>query len=129
MLDTVAAVVGCKGCDLTSACVCHTHGTLQDSSSALQYAAFFADCEHELTRVTKGRRLALAYNLVWTSQHVARPQIKGERACRLLQQAVQRWEEATSAGQSKARLALPLGELLLAALAAFEDCVAVCLSC
>ena len=29
-----------------------------------EYVAFYADCEHEVQRVTRGRRLALAYNLV-----------------------------------------------------------------
>lgn len=29
----------------------------------IQYAAFFADCEHEVQTVTSGRRLCLAYNL------------------------------------------------------------------
>ena len=29
-----------------------------------RYVAFYADCEHEVQRVTRGRRLALAYNLV-----------------------------------------------------------------
>lgn len=34
------------------------------SGAAPCYAAFYADCEHELRRVTHGLRLALAYNLV-----------------------------------------------------------------
>lgn len=29
-----------------------------------QYAAFYADCQHELKEVTNGRRLCLVYNLV-----------------------------------------------------------------
>lgn len=32
------------------------------------YAAFYADCEHEVQRVTKGVRLCLTYNLVLQSQ-------------------------------------------------------------
>jgi hypothetical protein len=38
------------------------HCCLQDSASSLQYAAFFADCEHELTPLTRGMRLVLTYN-------------------------------------------------------------------
>ncbi len=32
------------------------------------YAAFYADCEHEVERVTRGTRIALAYNLVLKPQ-------------------------------------------------------------
>jgi hypothetical protein len=32
------------------------------------YAAFYADCEHEVQRVTRGARLCLAYNLVLKAQ-------------------------------------------------------------
>jgi hypothetical protein len=32
------------------------------------YAAFYADCEHEVQRVTRGRRICLAYNLVLKPQ-------------------------------------------------------------
>lgn len=39
-----------------------------DSKDGYRYAAFFADCEHELERVNAGYRLVLLYNLVCSSQ-------------------------------------------------------------
>ncbi len=38
------------------------------AGTAACYAAFYADCEHEVERVTGGVRLCLAYNLVLTPQ-------------------------------------------------------------
>lgn len=38
-----------------------------DTSSSVQWAAFFSDCEHEVLEVTAGHRLTLAYNLYWTN--------------------------------------------------------------
>jgi hypothetical protein len=35
------------------------------SSSSIQWAAFFSDCEHEVLPVTEGHRLTLTYNLHW----------------------------------------------------------------
>lgn len=37
-----------------------------ESVSAIQWAAFFSDCEHEVLEVTKGHRVTLTYNLYWT---------------------------------------------------------------
>ncbi|QDU24250.1 2OG-Fe(II) oxygenase [Urbifossiella limnaea] len=37
------------------------------------FAAFYADCEHEVERVTHGQRLALAYNLVLAPERAVRP--------------------------------------------------------
>jgi hypothetical protein len=66
---------------------------LQDSASSLQYAAFFADCEHELTPLTAGMRLVLAYNLVYTGPAAAAPRLAGASPAEVrLQQAVQAWE-------------------------------------
>jgi hypothetical protein len=48
--------------------VCH-NGTTKtfdfsvNSSTGIFYTAFYADCEHELQRVTSGQRLCLAFNL------------------------------------------------------------------
>ena len=36
----------------------------KENSESLQYAAFFADCEHEVKPVTSGYRLCLVYNLI-----------------------------------------------------------------
>jgi len=38
-----------------------------DTASAVQWGAFFSDCEHEVLEVTGGHRLTLAYNLYWTT--------------------------------------------------------------
>jgi hypothetical protein len=38
----------------------------ESSSSAIQWAAFYSDCEHEIKRVTKGHRITLTYNLYIT---------------------------------------------------------------
>jgi hypothetical protein len=32
-------------------------------SSRIQWAAFYSDCEHEITRVSEGHRITLTYNL------------------------------------------------------------------
>eukprot|EP01033_Poteriospumella_lacustris_P016675 gene16675-11933_t len=37
----------------------------QSTSAAFQEAMFYADCEHELKEVTRGRRCVLAFNLCW----------------------------------------------------------------
>ncbi|KAK4160826.1 hypothetical protein QBC43DRAFT_347009 [Cladorrhinum sp. PSN259] len=36
--------------------------------TAVQWAAFFSDCEHEVLQVTSGHRITLTYNLYWTPQ-------------------------------------------------------------
>ena len=38
-----------------------------NTASAVQWGAFFSDCEHEVLEVTGGHRLTLAYNLYWTN--------------------------------------------------------------
>jgi hypothetical protein len=74
----------------------------------VQYAACFADCQHELTKVQRGRRLVLAYNLVWTSEQAA-PAAPGSAAARALLAAVQQWEAELAAGGRRRRLAFALG--------------------
>lgn len=56
------------------------------------FAAFYADCEHEVERVTRGVRIALAYNLVLKPQpgkpsDTARPAAPADR----LAEAIQSW--------------------------------------
>lgn len=34
-----------------------------ESASAIQWAAFYSDCEHEIKEVTEGHRITLTYNL------------------------------------------------------------------
>lgn len=36
------------------------------SASAIQWAAFYSDCEHEIETVTEGERITLTYNLYVT---------------------------------------------------------------
>jgi hypothetical protein len=36
------------------------------ASSAIQWAAFYSDCEHEVKEVTTGHRITLTYNLYRT---------------------------------------------------------------
>ena len=36
------------------------------TSSAVQWAAFYSDCEHEVKEVTEGHRITLTYNLYYT---------------------------------------------------------------
>ncbi|KAG2442484.1 hypothetical protein HXX76_002570 [Chlamydomonas incerta] len=43
-------------------------GFQQQQQPVLQYAAFYADCEHELSQVKSGLRVVLAYNLVRVQQ-------------------------------------------------------------
>ena len=39
------------------------------SSSAIQWAAFYSDCEHEIETITEGDRITLTYNLYVTESH------------------------------------------------------------
>ena len=80
------------------------------SGSTLQYAAFFADCEHELSPVTAGMRLVLVYNLVWVGVPAAAPRLTGRsQAEGLLQEALDQWEEDIAAGAEQKRVAFLLG--------------------
>ena len=56
------------------------------------YAAFYADCEHEVERVTHGVRLCLAYNLVLRPKR-AKPAGAGKRAAPadLLTESIRSW--------------------------------------
>src|SRR5439155_10291611 len=56
------------------------------------YAAFYADCEHEVGRVTHGVRLCLAYNLVLKPKR-AKPADAGKRAApaNALTESIQSW--------------------------------------
>ena len=57
-------------------------------STAPEYVAFYADCEHEIKRVTRGLRICLAYNLVLKPQVV--PKVKPTTNDPLIQ-AIQNW--------------------------------------
>src|SRR3954451_23929952 len=56
------------------------------------YAAFYADCEHEVQRVTHGVRLCLAYNLVLQPDR-EKPAMAGKRTVPsdLLAESIMSW--------------------------------------
>ena len=130
--DTAAAATppgavvtsGGSGSDGASAAV-------KPPAAVLQYAAFYADCEHELSEVESGLRVVLAYNLVRTqvgantvataasatataaSEAAAGRAAEAEAAAasrgaalRALAEAVRAWEAAGEDSQSL--VALPL---------------------
>jgi hypothetical protein len=76
------------------------HGTVKQtlpvaqaaSGKASCYAAFYADCEHEVKRVTHGVRLCLAYNLVLKSER-EKPAVAGKPAAPadVLTEAIRSW--------------------------------------
>lgn len=77
----------------------------------MQYVAFFADCEHELTPLASGMRLVLTYNLVFTGPSAAAPRLVGRSPAEVqLQQALQAWEKELAAGSEQKRIAFLLGE-------------------
>ncbi len=55
------------------------------------YAAFYADCEHEVQRVTSGVRLSLAYNLVLKPQRAKRSAAAKPAAADSLAESIRSW--------------------------------------
>jgi hypothetical protein len=85
---------------------------LQGSDRTLQYAAFFADCEHELSPISSGMRLVLVYNLVWAGPAGDAPKLyKRSPAEVQLARALKAWEaELEDAdGDAQGRMAVQLG--------------------
>ncbi len=62
-----------------------------DSASDVFFAAFFADCRHELRPVTSGLRLCLIYNLVHTSSGPTPSPADHRQTVARVVQAVQGW--------------------------------------
>jgi hypothetical protein len=84
---------------------------LQDGARSLQYAAFFADCQHELSAVTSGMRAVLVHNLVWVGQGSAPRPSKVSTAVRAeLREALKAWEADLAAGGQQKRIAFSLGK-------------------
>ena len=86
----------------------------KSSVDELRWAAFFADCAHELAPIAEGRRVVLAYNLF--SGHVVgkgskgvsdicAPAIPSAAPAALLSAAVKRWQKS---GENPPYLMLPL---------------------
>jgi hypothetical protein len=62
------------------------------AGKAVCYAAFFADCEHEVERVTRGTRICLAYNLVLKPNHVrSRDALKSPAPADQLADTISSW--------------------------------------
>lgn len=86
--------------------------SLQGSDRTLQYAAFFTDCEHELSPVSSGMRQVLVYNLVWAGPPGEAPKLyKRSPAEVQLARALKAWEaELEDAdGDAQGRMAVLLG--------------------
>ncbi|PNW85444.1 hypothetical protein CHLRE_03g186700v5 [Chlamydomonas reinhardtii] len=98
-------------------------GSAGKQAPALQYAAFYADCEHELHTVESGLRVVLAYNLVRVQKPAAAKPAKGAAAAAAAQptmarpaisaaslkavtEAVRAWEAAAAAAQPLVTLPL-----------------------
>uniref|UniRef100_A0A383V4B8 Prolyl 4-hydroxylase alpha subunit Fe(2+) 2OG dioxygenase domain-containing protein n=1 Tax=Tetradesmus obliquus TaxID=3088 RepID=A0A383V4B8_TETOB len=94
----------------------------------MQYAAFFADCEHELKPNRSGMRLVLAYNLVYTGPAAAAQRLSSSSSSSsssaaelLLQRALRGWERHLDAGGTRRRIALLLEHKYAAANLRFEQ--------
>ena len=68
-----------------------------DSASKIFYAAFFADCRHELRPVTSGLRLCLIYNLVHSGSTLAPSPADHSQAVARVVQAVKSWNDDSDA--------------------------------
>ena len=74
--------------------------------TGFHYAAFYADCQHELCAVTKGYRLCLVYNLIYVgSGHCPAP-INNTVLVRRTVDAMKGW--ASHASTTEHMIALPL---------------------
>jgi hypothetical protein len=117
-----ASILNIRPCFSTSA-MCLDLPCVQDSSSTIQYAAFFADCEHEPTPLTSGMRLVLTYNMVYTGPAAAAPRLAGRTVAeQQLQQALQAWEAELAAGSQQTRIAFLLGGCLAATVLPASEC-------
>jgi hypothetical protein len=74
-----------------------------DAQFRIQYAAFYADCRHEITRVTSGYRVCLVYNLaIARKKQPSAPASSG--AVHVVSELLQR----LFADKSRDKLAIPL---------------------
>ena len=72
----------------------------------LPFAAFYADCTHELKPVTSGLRLALLFNLVRTTPGAPPAPVDSSAADAALRAAASAW--AVAGADTRLRIALPL---------------------
>jgi hypothetical protein len=75
---TAHAIHEAHACSAAALCFVVYCSLPQGSERTLQYAAFFADCEHELSPISSGMRLVLVYNLVWVGQPGQAPKLHRE---------------------------------------------------
>ena len=57
------------------------------------YAAFYADCEHELCEVTRGYRLCLVYNLVYSGNGICPAPIDNSKIVAEVVEDMRKWEQ------------------------------------
>jgi hypothetical protein len=67
--------------------------TGQDSPFAIHYAAFYADCEHEIRPLRKGYRLCLVYNLTLAKSKKAIRAPRTSEAVEEIARALRKWAE------------------------------------
>ncbi|GAQ81131.1 hypothetical protein KFL_000710360 [Klebsormidium nitens] len=71
----------------------NTYDYAREDVYAIHYAAFFADCEHELLPIQTGYRLALIYNLVVKSSNRFQGPADNTKATAEVAEAIKRWTQ------------------------------------
>lgn len=85
------------------------------------YAAFYADCQHELTKVTKGYRLCLIYNLIYSGTGSLPVPMKSSLVIGQLSQAMQLWNDEASQHKGPPMMAYILKNKYCEASLSFKD--------
>ena len=84
------------------------------------YAAFYADCQHELERITKGYRLCLVYNLVYTGAGSPPVPIENGLVVGQLVTAMNQWNDDAAQHKGPAMLSYILEHKYSAASLSFK---------
>ena len=71
-----------------------------DGFNNFHFAAFYADCQHEIKPVTKGHRLCLVYNLVYTGFGDCPAPQNNDAAVSSLVSAIKEWSADADAAES-----------------------------
>ena len=85
------------------------------------YAAFYADCQHELIKVTKGYRFCLIYNLVYSGTGSLPAPMKSSLVVGQLSQAMQLWNDEASQHKGPPTMAYILKHKYCEANLSFKD--------
>ena len=64
-------------------------------SAEIRYAAFFADCEHEVEPITSGFRVCLVYNLIRKSGSLPESPADERKSVRAAVEALQKWQKTS----------------------------------